>query len=222
MDTRPRIVGNRLGISHHHHRTPETRRNPPLEIHAASGARTASTIRALSADFPGIDAYALMRLGSSEVDWAAANAVWRAFYSLWPVLPHDDGSGFDVDMDELELAAAEADRDAPSSKADLDTLFDEARRTAANLLLNAPDGTFAPFALILGSAGKVALTTPDALPADRPSFAIVNHNPNNTADVHLQHHTGEALKITAPYVIHARSQRRVVWLGTHSHPTNTL
>lgn len=73
----------------------------PLEIHAASGAQTASTIRALSADRPGIDAYALMPLGSLEVDWAAASAVWQAFYSLWPVLPHDDGSGFDVDMNDL-------------------------------------------------------------------------------------------------------------------------
>ena len=38
---------------------------------------------------------------SGEVDWTVVAAIWRAAKSLWEVVPHDDGSGFDVDLDEL-------------------------------------------------------------------------------------------------------------------------
>ncbi|MGW7537281.1 hypothetical protein [Amycolatopsis sp. NPDC054798] len=37
---------------------------------------------------------------SGEVAWPAVTAVWRAAKSLWDVVPHDDGSGFAVDLDE--------------------------------------------------------------------------------------------------------------------------
>jgi hypothetical protein len=79
-----------------------------LEVHAASGRFTAATIRQLSAERPGIDAYVTLTLPPGDaVDWKAVRAVWTALKSLWPVLPHDDGSGFDVDMDELDQLAAE-------------------------------------------------------------------------------------------------------------------
>lgn len=38
---------------------------------------------------------------SGEVDWLVVRAVWTAVKSLWDVVPYDDGSGFDVDLDEL-------------------------------------------------------------------------------------------------------------------------
>ncbi|UKD55412.1 hypothetical protein L3Q65_01410 [Amycolatopsis sp. FU40] len=37
---------------------------------------------------------------SGDVAWSAVTAVWRAAKSLWDVVPHDDGSGFAVDLDE--------------------------------------------------------------------------------------------------------------------------
>ncbi|GAA1021776.1 MULTISPECIES: hypothetical protein [Amycolatopsis] len=46
------------------------------------------------------DAIATLTL-SGEVEWSVVSAVWRAAKSLWDVVPHDDGSGFAVDLDAL-------------------------------------------------------------------------------------------------------------------------
>ncbi|ATY10597.1 hypothetical protein CU254_09075 [Amycolatopsis sp. AA4] len=44
---------------------------------------------------------------SGEVEWSRVTAVWRTAKSLWDAVPHDDGSGFAVDLNELDGMVAE-------------------------------------------------------------------------------------------------------------------
>jgi hypothetical protein len=46
------------------------------------------------------DAIVTLTLSGDDC-WSVVKAVWVAARSLWDVVPYDDGSGFDVDLDEL-------------------------------------------------------------------------------------------------------------------------
>ncbi|MGW4587982.1 hypothetical protein [Amycolatopsis thermoflava] len=76
-----------------------------VEVHAQSPLAAAMVAevsdREPSGRIRSADAVVTLTLSGTEVDWKVVRAVWIATRSMWTVVPHDDGSGFDVDLDEL-------------------------------------------------------------------------------------------------------------------------
>ncbi|NIH84331.1 hypothetical protein [Amycolatopsis granulosa] len=78
-----------------------------IEIHAQSPLAAAMIAEVADAEPTGrirlADAVVTLTLTGSEVDWSVVRIMWRAAKSLWTVIPYDDGSGFDIDLDELSF-----------------------------------------------------------------------------------------------------------------------
>lgn len=76
-----------------------------LEIHAQSPLVTAMVTEVADAEPSGriraANAVVTLTLTGRAVDWSLVRIVWQAIKSLWTVVPYDDASGFDIDLDEL-------------------------------------------------------------------------------------------------------------------------
>ncbi|WP_143266181.1 MULTISPECIES: hypothetical protein [Amycolatopsis] len=76
-----------------------------IEIHAQSPLASAMIAEVAEAEPSGrirsANAVVTLTLTGSDVDWSVVRAVWKAAKSLWNAVPYDDGSGFDIDLDEL-------------------------------------------------------------------------------------------------------------------------
>jgi hypothetical protein len=75
-----------------------------VEFHSASPLVEKAVAEVASEDLSGrvrnADAIVILTL-SGDVRWVIVKAIWVAARTLWEVIPYDDGSGFDVDLDEL-------------------------------------------------------------------------------------------------------------------------
>ncbi|OXM71909.1 hypothetical protein CF166_17555 [Amycolatopsis sp. KNN50.9b] len=76
-----------------------------IEIHAQSPLVTAMIADVADTEPTGriksANAVVTLTLTGSKVDWSAVRIVWSAAKSLWTLVAYDDGSGFDIDLDEL-------------------------------------------------------------------------------------------------------------------------
>ena len=48
-----------------------------------------------------MNAYAKMTLIGDGADWPTVRAIWEAVDSLWPSIPYDEESGFDVSLQDI-------------------------------------------------------------------------------------------------------------------------
>lgn len=76
-----------------------------IEIHAQSPLTSVMIAEVADAEPSGrirsANAVVTLTLTGSDVDWSVVRATWKAAKSLWNAVPYDDGSGFDIDLDEL-------------------------------------------------------------------------------------------------------------------------
>ncbi|RFS85845.1 hypothetical protein D0T12_12795 [Actinomadura spongiicola] len=207
-----------------------------LQIYAASYYYTWSTIQDYGAHLvrPGTvpDAYASLTFPSHELDWGTFEAIWRSFQSLWPVILHVDGSGFDIDPDDLDT------EDRPittSGDIDMEGLLKRAREAVQDFLLR---GARVPFVVTLTLDAGGELSSPRQLDHPDPNIeeavnelrgrrrelrglavAVVDAD---RVETHVEVSTGHAMRNEARFLVRGHTRRRVVWPGAVTRPATAL
>ncbi|WP_433332426.1 hypothetical protein [Spirillospora sp. CA-294931] len=199
-----------------------------LQVFGSSQLYSWSTIQEYGAHKikPGVtpDAYALLTLPPGETDWGAVASIWDSFRSLWSVIAHDDGSGFDVDLDGLQ---GEDESTTPTHVEDeLDVLAKNASNTVEGLILQ---GQRPPFVVALTLDREGNLSRPQRFdhPEQRMDGVIEKYRAGcgglrgvavslvseDKVETHVEHMSGHAMHNASRYLLRGRTRRKVVWLG---------